>query len=58
LSPEALDLALREATGSAPERLRDMGKRGQALIRDCYSWDRVAARTLEIYRSVLKEANS
>ena len=58
LSPEALDLALREATGSAPERLRDMGKRGQALIRECYSWDRVAARTLEIYRSVLKEANS
>ena len=58
LSPETLDRALEEATGSAPERLQDMGKRGQALIRECYSWDSVAARTLEIYRSVLRESNS
>jgi glycosyltransferase involved in cell wall biosynthesis len=58
LSPEALDGALRDATGSAPERLRAMGARGQALIRECYSWESVAARTLGIYRSVLQESHS
>jgi glycosyltransferase involved in cell wall biosynthesis len=54
LTPETLDQALREATASTGEKLHAMGERGRALIRDRYSWDSVAARTLEMYRSVLQ----
>jgi glycosyltransferase involved in cell wall biosynthesis len=54
LTPESLDRALREATASAPEHLHAMGERGRVLVRDQYSWERVAARSIDIYRSVLE----
>jgi alpha-maltose-1-phosphate synthase len=30
-----------------------MGRAGRALAEDHFSWDRIADRTIEVYRSVL-----
>ncbi|WP_127793448.1 glycogen synthase [Agromyces sp. LHK192] len=38
---------------SDPERAREMGAAGRARAETQFAWDRIAARTLEVYRSVL-----
>jgi glycosyltransferase involved in cell wall biosynthesis len=53
--PGPLLAALTEATTSGADRLRAMGEMGRQLITDQYTWDRVAARTTEMYRSILQE---
>jgi glycosyltransferase involved in cell wall biosynthesis len=54
LTPDSLMQTLREATQCTSGQLRAMGERGRLLIRERYSWDSVAARTLDVYRSVLE----
>ncbi|MFC1694695.1 glycosyltransferase [Pseudomonadota bacterium] len=51
--PQALEQALREATTSSASELVDMGANGKALIQDKYTWDQVADRTIELYRSII-----
>jgi len=49
----ALQRALKEATQAAAEELRRRGGKGRRLIAEKYSWDQVAAKTLDLYRSIL-----
>jgi len=39
---------------SDPGRAREMGRAGRALAEERFSWDRIADRTVEVYRSVLE----
>jgi alpha-maltose-1-phosphate synthase len=41
---------------SDPRRAREMGRAGRALAEDHFSWDRIADRTIEVYRSVLGQS--
>lgn len=50
---EALETALRKATGASVHELRGKGSGGRRLIAEKYSWERVAERTVDLYRSVL-----
>ena len=50
---EPLTRALREATALSREQLREMGLRGREMVRENYSWDRVAEQMLEVYEWVL-----
>jgi len=50
---KALERALSEATACGAEMLRTKGGNGHRLIRDKYTWEKVAARTIELYRSIL-----
>jgi glycosyltransferase involved in cell wall biosynthesis len=54
--PDPLLTALAEATTAGAGRLLAMGARGSRLIADQYTWDRIAAHTIDLYRSVLKES--
>ncbi|MDQ1293645.1 MAG: alpha-maltose-phosphate synthase [Actinomycetota bacterium] len=38
---------------SDPQRAREMGRAGRASAEEHFSWDRIADRTIEVYRSVL-----
>jgi glycosyltransferase involved in cell wall biosynthesis len=46
-TPEALARAILDAT-SNPDRLIDMGHRGQRYVMEHYSWDRVAQRIFDV----------
>jgi glycosyltransferase involved in cell wall biosynthesis len=48
-----LENALKVATGTGGEVLREMGGKGRQLIDEKYSWNQVAARTIELYRGIL-----
>ena len=45
--------ALRNALDTPAAELHEMGERGRRLIREKYSWNGVAARTIEVYRSIM-----
>ena len=49
----SLAAALAEALGQSPEALREMGERGRRLVRDRYTWDRVATSMVELYEWTL-----
>lgn len=48
LEPAAIANALDGLLADAP-RLRSMGERGRAFVRETYSWDRIAATMVEVY---------
>jgi len=50
---QALKKTLAEATACGAEVLRTKGGNGHRLIREKYTWEKVAARTIELYRSIL-----
>jgi glycosyltransferase involved in cell wall biosynthesis len=52
--PQTLERILAEATATEAERLREMGRNGRRLIQAKYTWKRVAAETLALYRSILE----
>ena len=58
MSPANLEHALRKATTSHESELARMGANGQALIRERYSWDQVADRTIDLYRSIIQSKNN
>ncbi len=45
--------AIRELTATTPERRREMGETGSAFVLAEYSAERLAERTMEVYRRVL-----
>lgn len=45
--------ALAAATGADADELRRMGANGQGLIAENYVWDRIAQRTVALYRDIL-----
>ncbi len=49
------DLAavLAEVTGD-PARAREMGRAGRRRAEEHFSWESIADRTMEVYRSVLR----
>jgi glycosyltransferase involved in cell wall biosynthesis len=49
----AIEQALHQATGTASDVLRAKGLNGKALIQDKYTWQQVAKRTIELYRSII-----
>jgi glycosyltransferase involved in cell wall biosynthesis len=49
----AIEQALQQATGTASDVLRAKGLNGKALIQDKYTWQQVAERTIELYRSII-----
>ena len=51
---QALEKTLAEASAYGAEVLRAKGGNGHRLIREKYTWERVAASTIELYRSLLK----
>ena len=48
-----LTSTLKEVTALPIEQLREMGQRGRTLMRERYSWERVAKHMLEVYHWVL-----
>jgi len=52
---ESLKTALREATSCSRSELTMMGARGRQLIAEKYTWESVAASSLEIYRSIIEK---
>jgi starch synthase len=50
--PAALAEALRRALAD-PERARRMGEAGRRRVEAHFSWDRIAERTLEVYRQAI-----
>jgi len=54
----ALKSALLEATGMDDAALKDMGRNGGRLITDKYSWNQIAARTVELYLGVSPQSNN
>lgn len=58
LDDEALKSALTEATQMSSEALTGMGQKGQKLISENFTWQSVAAKSLEIYQSVLERRRS
>ena len=50
--PPVLAEAIREMMDAGDARRRQMGERGQALVREKYTWDAVAASLCDIYRSL------
>jgi len=55
LTDQGLKNALVEATRMNSDSLRMMGHRGQKLVLESFSWESVAARSLEIYQSVMEK---
>jgi glycosyltransferase involved in cell wall biosynthesis len=57
ISPDqaALEAALAEAAARPTDVLRQMGNRGQKLIREKYAWEQVAARSVALYCALLQE---
>jgi len=55
VKPDGAELsrAIKEATGASAAELRRKGENGRNLITEKYSWDQVAAKTIELYRSIL-----
>jgi len=55
IKPGASELkrTLRQATNISPEELREKGAAGGTLIRENYSWDHIAAKSVALYRSIL-----
>lgn len=53
---DQLEHALRAATSTSKEELQKMGIRGQEWINAEFSWDRIAAQMVEIYKSLLSKA--
>jgi glycogen synthase len=51
-APAALAEALRRALAD-PERARRMGEAGRRRVEAHFSWDRIAERTLEVYRQAI-----
>ena len=49
----SLAAALAEALSQSPKTLREMGEQGRRLVRDHYTWDRVATSMLELYEWTL-----
>jgi len=49
----ALGQALATATQLPPEALREMGRRGRALVAEAYSWEAAAAQTIALYEWLL-----
>jgi glycosyltransferase involved in cell wall biosynthesis len=54
---QSLERTLVEATVTQPERLRQRGRNGRQLIQERYTWKRVAAETIGVYRSILQRRN-
>jgi alpha-maltose-1-phosphate synthase len=52
--PAALAGALREALAD-PGRARRMGEAGRRRVEAQFSWDRIAARTLDVYRDAIAD---
>jgi glycosyltransferase involved in cell wall biosynthesis len=52
---EALTDALRQALDTAPERLAEMGGRGQRMSREELSWEKAAKQMLNVYYWVRRE---
>jgi glycosyltransferase involved in cell wall biosynthesis len=50
---EPLAAALREATAASPDVLREMGLRGRELVRERYSWPKIAEDMKAVYEWVL-----
>jgi glycosyltransferase involved in cell wall biosynthesis len=55
ISVTAIRDALLEATRRHPKELAEMGKRGQALVAEKYTWDQVARQSLLLYEWLLKK---
>ena len=51
-SEESLSLALERAAGDR-ERWAALGRRGQALVRQALSWDRIAGQVLALYKEAI-----
>jgi len=49
----SLAAALVEALSQSPKTLREMGDQGRRLVRDHYTWDRVATSMVELYEWTL-----
>jgi len=49
----SLAAALAEALSHSPETLREMGEQGRRLVRDRYTWDRVAISMVALYEWTL-----
>lgn len=54
---QPLARALADATRRDLDELEEMGRRGRQLVREKYSWDRVAHRTLKVYRWLMEGAS-
>lgn len=53
---DAIGLALRDALQTPREELREMGRRGKALVSTKYTWTEVAKETLSLYNWLLGKA--
>ncbi len=53
---DAIGVALRDALQTPREELREMGRRGKALVSTKYTWTEVAKKTLSLYNWLLGEA--
>jgi starch synthase len=51
--PAALGQALREVLAD-PERARRMGEAGRRRVEAQFSWDRIADRTMTVYREAIE----
>jgi glycosyltransferase involved in cell wall biosynthesis len=49
VGPKSLAEALAEATRRPPSELAAMGRRGQRLVRQKYTWERIAEQALQVY---------
>jgi glycosyltransferase involved in cell wall biosynthesis len=52
-TPEGVAQGLAAATSHAPETLRAMGAAGRCLIKEEFGWDRIAARFIGQYQSLV-----
>jgi glycosyltransferase involved in cell wall biosynthesis len=50
---QPLAAALADAFSRSPKTLREMGEQGRRLVRDRYTWDRVATSMMELYEWTL-----
>jgi glycosyltransferase involved in cell wall biosynthesis len=55
--PDTLALALGEAIGAGGVRRAEMGARGNAYVRERFSWQGVGGATLELYRWLLGQSS-
>lgn len=49
--------ALREAMSSSDSKRAEMGKRGRALIKEKYSWPKIAGQMIDVYKWLLGKGN-
>jgi poly(glycerol-phosphate) alpha-glucosyltransferase len=55
---ESLALELLQILESSPEQLKEMGRRGRALVEDRYQWPKIASQMVGVYEWVLGSRNA